>query len=528
MGNEYTEDRDLPEELFCPAAPKPEEETADTDHKTDGYWKDAWRRFCRNKGSVTAAVIILAILLFSLLTPALITDYDATFMDVNYAKKPPRNLLLRDTFGIADGSTTREFSEKSLLLAMAVGIGAEDPEGTGTVTLEQAMSSEYQPIRKVLSNYEAEGAGGKTARTYYRGRIDPYLEVGFQYRSISREEYGEILRWQEENGLQVLYPLVERNSYNLDPANANNWYKTLRGTPIRIGADGREEYLTLSPDLKLEDNYIRNQAGHPVYYEITGGGTAETAQYRVRILYYNYYRFKNGFAPQYLLGTDSQGYDLALRMAGGLRLSLLLALCVSLVNLTLGTVYGAVEGYYGGGTDIVMERIAEILGGIPFVVAATLFQIHLAGKVGAFPSLLFAFVLTGWIGTAARVRTQFYRFKGQEYVTAARTLGAGDGRIIWKHILPNAVGTVITASVLVIPGTISTESTLSYLGIVKLNTPAYTSLGNLLADAAGIWTNYPHLLLFPALVLSLLLICFNLFGNGLRDAFNPSLRGVEV
>ena len=158
---------------------------------------------------------------------------------------------------------------------------------------------------------------------------------------------------------------------------------------------------------------------------------------------------------------------------------------------------------------------------------ATLFQIHLSAKVGPFPSLIFAFVLTGWIGTAARVRTQFYRFKGQEYVIAARTLGARDRRIIWKHIFPNSLGTIITASVLVIPGTINTESTLSYLGIVKLSTVEYTSLGNLLADAGKIWTQYPHLLLFPALALSLLLICFNLFGNGLRDAFNPSLRGVE-
>ncbi|MBU3850489.1 MAG: ABC transporter permease, partial [Candidatus Treponema excrementipullorum] len=230
---------------------------------------------------------------------------------------------------------------------------------------------------------------------------------------------------------------------------------------------------------------------------------------------------------EYLFGTDSQGYDLCLRMAGGLRLSLLLAVCVSMVNLILGALYGSTEGYYGGGVDLTMQRISDVLINVPFVVVATLFQIHLSAKVGAFPSLIFAFVLTGWIGTAENVRTQFYRFKGQEYVIAARTLGARDRRIIWKHIFPNSLGTLITASVLVIPGTISTESTLSYLGIVKLSTVEYTSLGNLLADASGIWTNCPHLLLFPAIIQSLLLISFNLFGNGLRDAFNPSLRGVE-
>ena len=176
---------------------------------------------------------------------------------------------------------------------------------------------------------------------------------------------------------------------------------------------------------------------------------------------------------------------------------------------------------------MIMERISDVLSGVPFIVVATLFQIHLANKVGAVPSLLFAFVLTGWISTASRTRTQFYRFKNQEYVIAARTLGARDARIIWKHIFPNSLGTIITASVLVIPGVINSESMLSYLGIVKLGGTATTSLGTLLSDASSLWTNYPHLMIYPAIILSLLLICFNLFGNGLRDAFNPSLRGVE-
>ena len=214
-------------------------------------------------------------------------------------------------------------------------------------------------------------------------------------------------------------------------------------------------------------------------------------------------------------------------MADGIKLSLLVAISVSLLNFIIGAIYGAIQGYYGGTIDLVMDRIADILSGIPFIVVATLFQIHLAAKVGAVPSLLFAFVSTGWIGTAYRVRTQFYRFKNQEYVMAARTLGARDRRIIWKHIFPNSLGTIITASALVIPGVINSESMLSYLGIVKLGTAEITSLGTLLSDASSIWTNYPHLMLFPALVLSLLMICFNLFGNGLRDAFNPSLRGVE-
>ena len=110
---------------------------------------------------------------------------------------------------------------------------------------------------------------------------------------------------------------------------------------------------------------------------------------------------------------------------------------------------------------------------------------------------------------------------------AARTLGARDGRIIWKHIFPNTLGTLITSVSLSIPATIMSESMLSFLGIVKLGTAESTSLGTLLSDASSIWTNYPHLMVYPALVISLMMICFNLFGNGLRDAFNPALRGVE-
>ena len=219
--------------------------------------------------------------------------------------------------------------------------------------------------------------------------------------------------------------------------------------------------------------------------------------------------------------------NLALRVADGIKLSLGIAIFVSVINFILGAMYGSVEGYYGGIIDLVLERISDILNGVPFIIVATLFQLHVAKKVGPLPSLLFAYILTGWIGTAYRVRTQFYRFKNQEYVMAARTLGAKDSRIIWKHIFPNTLGTLITSSALVIPSTIMSESMLSYLGIVSLGGASGTSLGTLLADAEAIWINYPHLMLYPALVISLLMICFNLFGNGLRDAFNPALRGVE-
>ena len=491
--------------------------------KPIGYFKDAWIRFRKNHASVVATIIIICIVLFAFLTPIFNTRYNARFMDSYYAKKAPRSLALRP-YGIFDGGTTRTFSEKGLIKAVAIGVGAEDYDGH-SVSLGEGLESYYQPMLKISDPIEKRA--GKKITLTFNGKIDTYLEVGFMYLSLEQAEYQRIVQWEKDNNLHVFYPLVEDNNYNADAKDANNWYKTKKNVPVRINEKGKAEELTYSPDTVLEDNYKRDAEGNPVYYEYAGGGNFETAQYKVRVLYYNYYRYKNGFEPNYILGTDSQGYDLALRMAGGIKLSLLVAICVSFINFIIGAVYGAIEGYYGGLTDLILERISDILSGVPFIIVATLFQIHLAAKVGAVPSLLFAFVLTGWIGTASRVRTQFYRFKNQEYVMAARTLGARDSRIIWKHIFPNSLGTIITSCALVIPGVINSESMLSYLGIVKLGSAGSTSLGTLLSDASSIWTNYPHLMIYPALILSLLMICFNLFGNGLRDAFNPSLRGVE-
>ena len=128
---------------------------------------------------------------------------------------------------------------------------------------------------------------------------------------------------------------------------------------------------------------------------------------------------------------------------------------------------------------------------------------------------------------AGSTRMQFYRFKNQEYVLVARTLGAGDRRIMFKHIFPNAIGTLITRCVLVVPSVIFSETSLSYLGIIDLNNGNMTSVGTLLANGQAQLFTYPHIIIWPALFISLLMLSFNLFGHGLRDAFNPSLRGTE-
>ena len=500
------------------------------DDKPIGYFRDAWIRFRKSRASVIAAIIILCIILYSFIAPLLVRNHTDTFMCNVYAKKPARIAALAE-YGIFNGSVDINPQDAGLINMIAIGMGAEDPEGRGDVTFGKGMESEYQPIIKIVDSFVQEMPGNKTA-TYYPSKADSYLQVGFLYRTIEQSEYQNIINWEKETGLKVVYPLVEDNEWNPDSSNANYWYKArTRGlVPVRLTAGGTAKTITYdpdNPDMTLEDNYKRDGEGNPIYFQYVGGGDFNTAQFKVRVLYYNYYQYLYGSTPDYFLGTDAQGYDLGLRIAGGIKLSLFIAVTVSVINFVLGAIYGAIEGYYGGTIDIVLERVSDILSGVPFIVVATLFQIHLAKQVGAIPSLLFAYVLTGWIGTAYRVRSQFYRFKNSEYVMAARTLGARDRRIIWKHIFPNSLGTLITSSALVIPSTILSESNLSFLGIVKLGSAEGTSLGTLLADASSIWTNYPHLMIYPAVVISLLMICFNLFGNGLRDAFNPALRGVE-
>lgn len=507
--------------------------------KPVGYFRDAFSRFAKNKASFVALIIIILIALFSLLTPLFTTQFSAAFMDTHYAKKTARNLTLKE-FGIADGGVVEELNERAFVNVLGIGIGAATDEGEdyfngidlSSNQQKKEFSSRLLWEEKIGKNaylplLKLKKTAVKSGKRVFTARIDAYLKVGFIYTDVERNEYEKILAWQRENNLRVIYPLIADNEYTFDKTDANFWYKTTsRGDPIKI-ENGEITPIEYGENFALEDNYLLDENGRPVYYLYAGGGNTQTAQYRIRVLYYNYYRYKNGFEPQYLFGTDSQGYDLSLRLASGVRLSLAVALLVSIINLIIGTLYGAVEGYYGGGVDLTMERIADVLSGIPFIVVATLFQIHLAAKVGTIVSLLFAFVLTGWIGTARRVRTQFYRYKNQEYVLSARTLGAKDGRIIWKHIFPNAIGTIITSSVFVIPNVIFQESMLSFLGIVNLGGSTSTSLGTLLSEASSIWVNYPHLMIYPAIIISLLMICFNLFGNGLRDAFNPSLRGVE-
>ena len=243
---------------------------------------------------------------------------------------------------------------------------------------------------------------------------------------------------------------------------------------------------------------------------------------KVKVLFYKYLDETKTEMPKFLFGTDKTGRDMFKYVFEGLRNSLLLGVVTFVVCFLFGLLWGSVSGYFGGAVDLVMERFTDILSGIPWIVVMTL--IILNAHESSFGVFALALCLTGWIGTASTTRTQFYRFRGREYVLASRTLGASDARLIAKHILPNALGTIITGAVLMIPGVIFSEATISYLGLGFKN---LSSLGVILSDNQAELTNHPYQLIFPSVVIALVMISFNLFGNGLRDAINPSLKGED-
>ncbi len=484
--------------------------------KPVSYAKDVWRRFCKNKSSVVAAVIVLLLILFSIFVPFLCANkYTESLTDttyLQYTKLLPRNQLFVN-LGIDFWNGTKKTTVNNSEFLYFSAIEAE----TGYTVYTNILRENYTD------------ASGSSKTTYYDVREDVYTKNGMIYLTLTESEFKAIQDWQNETGIQVVFPAVNTSSFKLKSleADANIWYACdQKGTPI-LDKDGNYQalYKTSGPDDGYTSLRVEGDDGSYRYAQI--GGTSEAKSYKVRVFTYTYFQYRYGFEPSFLFGTNARGQDIFTRLAAGARFSLLLAIGISAINLFIGAIYGAIEGYYGGAIDLIMERVSDVLAGVPGMVVHSLFQLHLASKVGPVWSLLFAFVLTGWIGMASRTRMQFYRFKHQEYVLSARTLGAKDGRLMFKHIFPNAMGTIITGSVLSIPGVIFGETNLTYLGIVNLESSTMTSVGTLLSGGNAFVSTYPHIVLFPAIFISLLMISFNLFGNGLRDAFNPSLKGVE-
>ena len=496
--------------------------------KPVSYFQGAFKRFSKNKGAVVGGVVIAVLVLFAILAP-FFTPFQPAYYDMVYAYVTPKtNLFANSDIAFWDGGKQKDTNYVGYLKDLA-------------------LASETG--REVIKNGEYTISEDGTTYSY---RYDTYYGVGFgKYKIISQEEFDDIQRYQNETGRQVIYPVVkssDRPTLEKNKYDANIYYKVENPKASILRPK-------LDKDGNIIPNYWKYEAGNasslvPEYnsLRIEGENGIEDngKQYfyaygrkvdggiEIRAEYYEYYIYqhkevlKDGIEePLFLFGTTETGKDIFACLAYGARFSFIFATVVAAANFIFGVIWGSISGYSGGKIDLFMERFAEILGSVPTMIVITLLKYHMGSSSQALV-LFIAFFMTGWIGIAGRTRMQFYRFKNQEYVLAARTLGARDTRIMFKHIFPNGLGTIVTSVALVIPAMIYSETSLSYLGIINLEAGNTTSVGTLIAAGQrSIMANAGYVALFPCMFLVLLMLSFNLFGNGLRDAFNPSLRGTE-
>ena len=243
----------------------------------------------------------------------------------------------------------------------------------------------------------------------------------------------------------------------------------------------------------------------------------------------------------HVFGTDSAGRDIMARTMYGARVSILIGIVAALIVLVIGSIYGAISGLAGGAVDFVMMRIVELIYSIPEVLIVLLLQVVLKDPLQAWfdsgtsafaqamgdlgsgiVSIFITFALLYWVTMARIVRGQVLQLKKQEYVTAATALGASNGRIIRRHLLPNCVGALVITTCLQIPSAIFLESFLSFLGL-GVSAPM-ASLGSLCSDALETISLYPYRLVFPGVILTVIVLTLNLVGDGLRDALDPRLK----
>jgi ABC-type dipeptide/oligopeptide/nickel transport systems, permease components len=224
----------------------------------------------------------------------------------------------------------------------------------------------------------------------------------------------------------------------------------------------------------------------------------------------------NNVKKNYLFGTDTIGRSLGKRVIVGLRISLLVAISATLIDLLIGVSYGVFSGWKGGTVDVIMQRIIEIMSSVPNLIVVTMIGLLLGSGV---TSIIIAIALTGWLSMARQVRNMTLSLKERDYVLAAKALGESSTKIAVKHLIPNMAGTIIVQIMMTVPNAIMFEAVLSAINLgVK---PPTASLGSLISDAQSMLQFYPYQILIPSAVLVLISLAFILLGDGLRDAFDP-------
>ena len=423
---------------------------------------------------------------------------------------------------------------------------AADSEKEKMVQMHKSVSYWQDAWRRFRRNHVSMGSLFVFILILLFSFIGPmFIEYSYeeQYRSAQKlgpMEYSEteqMVQTLMENGADGFYA-TSLKAGSASAIRKGNWYFTSGGKTYAFTIDKAVEKATLVFDADGDPQvYIAKDKDWEdgAFKEVTPVEITDTPAEDAQVIELSTKVFPHVF------GTDSQGRDLMARCMYGSRVSIIIGVVAALIVLVIGALYGSISGFAGGKVDFVMMRIVDLIYSIPDVLIVLLLQVVLKeplqnwfdssrlGVVNALStlgvgivSIFITFGLLYWVGMARIIRGQVLQLKEQEYVMAATVLGASSSRIIRRHLLPNCVGQLIIQTCLQIPSAIFLESFLSYLGL-GVSAPM-ASLGSLCSDAKETFLLFPYRLLFPAILLSLIVLTLNLIGDGLRDALDPRLK----
>jgi len=435
------------------------------------YWQDAWQRLRRNPRALISLGIVAALLLFAIAGPW-VWRVNPAQQDLDQISRAP-----------ALGANAR--------------IAEPYTSWVGVTLTELPTQGSATPTNLRI----AEPATTQSVRIAW----DPAVNAtGYHvYRNISNPEPGRALGLPVAEVLDP-YRVSLEDRFDLDAV--KYWYSV-----VALDANGAEaeDYAVFTVEPALEIS-AEEAAAHGL---ISDAATARVGD--------------SVTLPSHPLGTDYLGRDMLSRLMHGGRVSLFIGVVAPFLFVLFGIVYGSTAGFAGGRIDQLLMRFADFVVALPFLLFMILFRIAFGigpGESGVFPMLV-ALVLLGWPGTARLVRGQVLQIRNEGYIGASRLLGAKTGYLVFRHMIPNTIGVILVTLTFEVPRVIFIEAFLSFIGMgVAPPTPSWGSMSN---EGIKSMLAHPHELLFPALLISIAVLAFNLLGDGLRDALDVRLRGRE-